>query len=79
MTRQGEHRLLEDLDISYSRNAEFLYRNLTTLAMKCVHCGRELAFSPRTDGASGQQVDVYRCIKCGIEMREYRPKEQIGR
>jgi DNA-directed RNA polymerase subunit RPC12/RpoP len=47
--------------------------------MKCVHCGRELAFPPRTDRASGQQVDVYRCIQCGTEIREYLPKKQIGR
>jgi hypothetical protein len=49
------------------------------LAMKCVYCGRQLAFSPRTDRASDQQVDVYRCIYFGTEMVEYRPKKQIGR
>ncbi|HEX2614181.1 MAG TPA: hypothetical protein VHL10_01700 [Nitrososphaera sp.] len=47
--------------------------------MKCIHCHRELAFSPRTDRTSGQQVEVYRCVYCGTEMREYRPKRQIGR
>jgi len=49
------------------------------LAMKCTHCGRELVFYPRTDRASGVQVEVYRCVYCGTEMREYRPKKQMGR
>lgn len=49
------------------------------LAMMCVHRGRELAFSLRTDNASGQQVDAYRRVYCGTEMRGYRPKKQIGR
>jgi len=47
--------------------------------MKCVHCGRELVFSPRTDRASDAQVEVFRCACCGAEIKEYRPKKQIGR
>lgn len=47
--------------------------------MKCVHCHREIAFSSRSDRASGNQVEIYRCVYCGTEMREYRPKKQIGR
>lgn len=47
--------------------------------MKCNHCGRELVFYPRTDRASGAQVEAYRCIYCGTEMKECRPKKQIGR
>lgn len=47
--------------------------------MKCAHCGRPLAFVSRSDRVSGQQMDVYRCIYCGVEMREYRPNRQIGR
>ncbi len=46
--------------------------------MKCVHWGRELVFYPRTDRGSSMQVEVYRCIYCGTEMWEYRPKKQIG-
>lgn len=49
------------------------------MAMKCTCCRRELVYSPRTDRASGAQVEVYRCVYCGTEMREYRPKKQIGR
>lgn len=44
-----------------------------------VHCSRELAFSTPLDRALGQSVDVYRCKYCGTEMKEYRPKKQIGR
>jgi DNA-directed RNA polymerase subunit RPC12/RpoP len=47
--------------------------------MKCSHCGRELAFMPRVDRASGQTLDIYRCTFCGTEMRDPRPKKQIGR
>ncbi|HVX02191.1 MAG TPA: hypothetical protein VHA09_03480 [Nitrososphaera sp.] len=47
--------------------------------MKCVHCHRELAFATRFDRGSGQQVDTYRCVYCGSEMHEYRPKRQIAR
>ncbi|MEW6605056.1 MAG: hypothetical protein AB1351_10290 [Thermoproteota archaeon] len=47
--------------------------------MKCTYCGRELVFYPRTDRAYGVSVEVYRCTYCGTEMREYRPKRQIGR
>jgi DNA-directed RNA polymerase subunit RPC12/RpoP len=47
--------------------------------MKCTHCSRSLVFASRSDRGSGQQVDVYSCIYCGAEMREYRPNRQIGR
>lgn len=59
--------------------SDFYSRGNELLAMKCTHCGRELVFYPRTDRASGAQVEVYRCIYCGTEMREYRPMKQIGR
>jgi DNA-directed RNA polymerase subunit RPC12/RpoP len=47
--------------------------------MKCVHCKRELAFSTRSDRTSGQSVDIYRCVYCGIEFKEYRPNRQSVR
>lgn len=56
-----------------------LYKFAKTGFMKCAHCSRELAFSTRYDRGSGQQVDVYRCVYCGSEMREYRPNRQIVR
>ncbi|MEO9295278.1 MAG: hypothetical protein ABI347_06735 [Nitrososphaera sp.] len=47
--------------------------------MKCVHCNRELAFSTRSDRMSGQSVDIYWCVYCGIEFKEYRPNRQSVR
>lgn len=35
--------------------------------MKCIHCGRELVFYPRTDRASGIQAEVYRCITAALK------------
>lgn len=47
--------------------------------MKCVYCSRELYFSTRTDRTSGLPVDVYRCVYCATEMKEYRFNRQVVR
>lgn len=57
----------------------FLYKQQKSDVMKCVNCKRELTFSTRSDRTSGQSVDVYRCIYCGIEFKEYRPNRQSVR
>lgn len=57
----------------------YLYRCRKPIRMKCVHCSRELYFSTRTDRTSGLPVDVYRCVYCGTEMKEYRFNRQVVR
>ncbi len=47
--------------------------------MLCVHCSKPLTFAIGTDRGTGRQAEVYRCHFCGFEVRERRPKREIGR
>lgn len=47
--------------------------------MKCTSCNRDLSCIVRSDRGSGQVIDLYKCLYCGMEFREYRTNRQTIR